>query len=65
MLPCAIVEGIIAINMKCNVLHTSHKRDNDLLSYLISCRFDLELSAENQKNKWWLRNLNCMIMSIE
>ena len=51
MLPCAIVEGIIAINMKCNVLHTSHKRDNDLLSYLISCRFDLELSAENQKNK--------------
>ena len=40
MLPCAIVERIIEINMKYNVLHTSRKRDNDLFSLLESYRFD-------------------------
>ena len=43
MLPCAIVERIIEINMKYNVLHTSRKRDNDSFSLLESDRFDLEL----------------------
>ena len=51
MLPCAIVERIIEINMKYKVLHTSRKRDNDLLSLLESYRFDYGGYIDNQTNE--------------
>ena len=65
MLPSAILERIIAINMEYKVFQISRNRDNDSFSLLGSDRFDLELLANNQQDTWWLRNSNCMNMSIE
>ena len=65
MLPCAIVERIIAIIMEYNVFHIFQKRDNDLLSLLESYRFDYGGYIDNQTNEWWLRKSNCIKMSIE
>ena len=50
MLPSAILERIIAINMEYKVIWTSHKGDNDSFSLLGSDRFDLELLANNQQD---------------